>query len=146
MPHDNSRSETQRTESKSGESTRSERARVEKVAGAMNAPFGEMGARSVTAGLRLQKEMLSLFSEMGREWVERAASQTELAMQLPNKLTSARSMPDVFSAYQEWLGEWMNMVGEDSRRLVSDGRKFIDAGVRCFAETTPAAGETMRTG
>ncbi len=141
MPQDNSRTESQRTESRSGESARSERTRGEKfaAAGTMNAPFGEMGARSVTASLRLQKEMLGLLSEMGREWFERAASEAELAMRLPNKLTSARSMPDVISTYQEWLGEWMNMFGEDSRRLISDSRKFVDVGVRCFADTTPAA-------
>lgn len=141
MPQDNSRSETQRTENKGGESVRGERARGDKfaTAGAMNAPFGEIGARSVTASLRLQKEMLGLLSEIGREWFERAASEAELAMQLPNKLTSARSVPDVFSSYQEWLSEWVNMFGEDGRRLISDGRKLIHAGVRCFVETTPGA-------
>jgi hypothetical protein len=30
----------------------------------------------------------------------------------------------------------MGMFGEDSRRFMSDGRKFIDVSVRCFAETT----------
>jgi hypothetical protein len=142
MPQDNPRSETQRAENRSGDSPRSERARGEKfatAAAAMNAPFGEIGARSMTAGLRLQKEMLDLLSQMSREWFERAASETELAMRLPNKLTSARSVPDAFSAYQQWLNEWMGMFGEDNRRLISDGRKFLDAGVRCFAETAPVA-------
>jgi hypothetical protein len=83
--------------------------------------------------------MIDLFSEVSREWFERATSEAELAMRLPNKLTSARSVPDAFSAYQEWLNEWMGMFGEDSRRLMSDGRKFIDVSVRCFAETAPAS-------
>jgi hypothetical protein len=140
MPQDNPRTETPRTENRNPDSLRSERTRAERFAttGAMNAPFGEMGARSMTAGLRLQKEMIDLLSEVSREWFERATSEAELAMRLPNKLTSARSVPDAFSAYQEWLNEWMGMFGEDSRRLMSDGRKFIDVSVRCFAETAPA--------
>jgi hypothetical protein len=56
-----------------------------------------------------------------------------LALRLPNKLTTARSVPDAFSAHQEWLDEWMRMFGEDTRRLVSDGHKLVDTGVRCFA-------------
>jgi hypothetical protein len=139
MPQDNPRTETPRAENRSADNPRSERTRSERsaAAGAMNAPFGEIGARSLTAGLRLQKEMLDLLSEVSREWFERATSEAELAMRLPNKLTSARSVPDAFSAYQEWLNEWMGMFGEDSRRLMSDSRKFIDVGVRCFAGTTP---------
>ena len=141
MPQDNPRSDSQRTESKSGESTRSERARGEKNSafGTFSAPFGDIGARNITAGLRLQTEMLDLFSEMSREWLARATSETELAFRLPNRLTAARSVPDALSAYQQWLNEWMGMFGEDSRRLISDGRRLVDAGVRCFAEAAPAA-------
>jgi hypothetical protein len=140
MPQDNPRNETQRSENNRGESTRVER-RSERSASAsaVNQPFADIGPRSVTAGLRLQKEMLDVFSDIGRGWFTRATSEAELAFGLPNKLTAARSMPDAVSAYQEWLGEVMNMLGEDSRRLISDSRKIIDAGVRCFAHTTPAA-------
>lgn len=141
MPQDNPRSESPRTETSRSESARSERPRAERTAtaSAMDQPIGEMGMRSVTAGLRIQKEMLEIFNDMSREWFERATSEAELAFGLPNRLTSARSIPDAFSAYQEWLGEWMNMRGEDGRRLISDGRKIFDTGVRCFADTAPAA-------
>lgn len=137
MPQDNPRSDNQRADSRSGESTRSERAR-EKSASIISPPFGEMGARGMTAGLRLQTEMIELLSEMSREWFERATSEAELAMGLSNRLTAARSMPDAFSAYQEWLNEWMGMFGEDSRRLVSDGRKLMEAGARCFSDAPVA--------
>jgi hypothetical protein len=140
MPQDNPRSDNQRPESRSGESTRSERARERSagVTGVISPPFGEMGARGITAGLRLQTEMIELLSEMSREWFARASSEAELAMGLSNRLTAARSMPDAFSAYQEWLNEWMGMFGEDSRRLVSDGRKLMEAGARCFSDAPVA--------
>jgi len=138
MPQENQHSDSPRSEHKSGETTRAER-RSERTPSTADQPFGEIGARSVTMGLRLQSEMLEVLSEISREWITRATSEAELAFKLPNKLTAARSMPDAFSAYQEWLGEWMNMFGEDSRRFVSNGRKLIDTGVRCFADHAPAA-------
>jgi hypothetical protein len=142
MPQDNSRNETRRTGS---ESNRSESARAERrseqstMASAASQPFGEIGTRNVAAALRLQQEMLDVLTDIGREWFARATSEAVWAFKLPNKLTAARSVPDALSAYQEWLGEGMNMFGEDSRRFMSDSRKIVDTGVRCFADTTPAA-------
>lgn len=141
MPQDNSRSDSHRAENTRGEDTRSERSRSGRssTASATIPSFGEMGARSVKAGLRLQQEMLDVLSDIGRDWLTRATAEAELAFRLPNKLTAAGSVPDALSAYRKWLGEWMNMCGEDGRRLVSDSRKIIDTGVRCFAGTAPAA-------
>jgi hypothetical protein len=133
MPQDNPRSESQRNDD-----SRAERVR-DRAAAAANAAFGETGARTAAAGLRVQTEMLGLLSEIGQEWFARATSEAELAFKLPNKLTSARTVPDAISAYQEWFGEWMNMRGEDSRRLISDGQRIVETGVRCFAGAAPAA-------
>jgi hypothetical protein len=139
MPQDNQRSDTQRSENTVGGSTHSGRAHGQKRS-AMNGQelsFGTMGAGGVMAGLRLQKEMFEVFSNIGREWFARATSEVELASRLPNKLTAARTVPDALSAYQEWLGEWMNMRGEDGYRMVSDSQRIINAGVRCFADAGP---------
>jgi hypothetical protein len=139
MPQDNPRSETQRYENTRGETTRFERSRSERPPMAIVMPFGGMGAHSVAAGFRAQQRMLDVLSDIGQEWFTCATAEAELALRLPNKLTNARSVPDAFSAYQEWLDEWMSMFGEDTRRFVSHGGKLIDTGVRCFAEATPAA-------
>ena len=141
MSQDQPRSESHRSDTTRSDTPRSERSRSEKYssAGAMNGPFVMMGARNVSAGLRLQKEMMEVFQDIGREWVSRAASETELALKLPNKLTEARSVPDALSAYQQWLGEWMNLWSEDSRQFLSDSRKIMDTSVRCFADSVPPA-------
>lgn len=142
MPQDNQRSDSHRTEDSRAGSGRTERSRSEKAtaaAAAMSSAFGETGVKGVAAGLRVQTEMLSLLSEIGQEWFARATSEAELAFKLPNKLTAARSVPDAISAYQEWLGEWMSMRGEDSRRLIANGQRIVETGVRCFAHATPAA-------
>jgi hypothetical protein len=134
MPQDNQRSDSQRHEHSA------ERSRSHKPAAAIGQDpfFGTMGAGGVVAGLRLQKEMFEVLSSIGHEWFARARSEVELASRLPDKLTAARSVPDALSAYQEWLGEWMNRCGEDSYRIVSDSQRIINAGVRCFADGRPA--------
>jgi hypothetical protein len=100
-------------------------------------PFGEMGPRNVKAALRLQTEMFEVLHDVGRDWLARAASEAELAFNLPNKLTSARTVPDVLSAYQEWLSEWMSMCSEDGRRFMADSQKIVNKSVSCFAASSP---------
>lgn len=140
MPQENPRNESQRSDNLRSESSRSEHLRGEKTAaaGGVNAQFAEMGAKSVTAGLRMQKELFETFNDISRDWFARATSEAELAFKLPRQLTNARSVPDALSAYQQWLNEWMSMWGEDGRRLVSDGQKIMDTGVRCFTNVSPA--------
>jgi hypothetical protein len=137
MPQDNRRTESQRAENARSESARAERPRSERAATA-NAPFGESGTQSIKAGLRMQNEMAEVLQDIARGWFERATSKAELAFKLPNKLTAARSVPDALSAYQEWLGEWMNTFNEDSRRFLSDSRRVMDTGARCFTAASPA--------
>jgi hypothetical protein len=138
MSHDNPQSENRRSENGRAESARRERSRSEKSATGLNAPFGGMGAGNFAEGLRLQKEMFELLQEVGREWVSRANSEAELALRLPNRLTAAESLPAAVSAYQEWLGEWMSLCGNDGRQLLADSRRIIDRGVRCFASARPS--------
>jgi hypothetical protein len=140
MPQEYQRSDNQRTEQSGSESARAGRSRSQRSPAeiAQELSFSEMGARGVTAGLRLQKEMFGVLSDIGHEWFARAASQAEFASELPNKLTAARSVPDAVSAYQEWLGKCMTMAGEDSYRFISDSQRIINAGVRCFAEARPS--------
>jgi hypothetical protein len=136
MPHDHPRTESQRAENARGESARAERSRGEHAAAAV----GEAGIESVNTGLRLQNEMVDLFQDIAREWFERATSKAELAFVLPNRLTAARSIPDAISAYQLWLGEWMNVLSEDRLSLLSGSQRIMDTSVRCFgAAAAPAA-------
>lgn len=102
MPQDHSHSETSHAHHTRGESRRGERTRGDKApAGrAMSAPFGEVGVLSLTTGLRLQQEMLDVLQDLGSEWLARAPSQVELALNLPNRLTAARSIADALSVYR----------------------------------------------
>lgn len=139
MPQDNPRHGRTRNGAPRSDNSRVERSRGEKPSSAMNdTETREAGARNVAAGLRLQKEMLGLLSELGQDWFARAAAETQLALRLPTRLTAARSFPDAVTAYQEWFGEWINRCSEDGQRLFSDGQKIVVAGSRCFTKERSA--------
>jgi hypothetical protein len=136
MPEDHSDTDTSR-----GDTARTERSRRDKSATA-NGPsgmFGEIGTNSVKAGLRVQKEMFEVLHDIGNDWLARATSRAELAFKLPSKLSEASTVPDALSAYREWFGEWVTMMDEDGRHLISDGQKIVDYSVRCFTTSSPSA-------
>lgn len=148
MPQDNPRNQTSRPETSRGESARSEQDEISRSETLRTEPsstreatkvrFAEMGLRNVRIGLRMQKEMFDTLQDIGRDWLQRAASEAELAYKLPNRLRVARSVPDALSAYQQWLTEWLSLCSEDSRRLLSDGQKIVNTGMRWLADASPA--------
>jgi hypothetical protein len=141
MPQDSPRTETHRTEQQRSGSTRAEQMRGENTAAAetFTAQIGDMGKRSIHAGLRMQTEMFDALQAISRDWVACATSEAELALNLPGRLAGARTMPEAVAAYQEWLNEWVMMCNEDGRRLAADGQKFMTSGVRCFTSVSASA-------
>jgi hypothetical protein len=87
----------------------------------------------------MQTEMFDTLQTIGHQWMERRTCEAELALNLPNRLVGARTLPDAVAAYQEWLSEWLAMCNEDSRRFVSDGQKIVATSVRCFTNISPSA-------
>jgi len=136
MPYDDDVTSTENPRDESARAKRSSDQTSMKTSPS-SAPFGEMGPRNVKAALRLQMEMFEIFHDVGRDWLKRAASEAELAFNLPNKLTAAQTVPAALSAYQEWLGEWMSMVSEDGRHFIADSQKIVDRSVSCFADQSP---------
>lgn len=135
MPQDSPR-RSQSTERVRDENARSETVQSDTSPAVAAAP--EAAARRVAAGLRTQNELFDVLSDVGRYWFARAGTEAEFALNLPNRLSAARSIPDFAGACQQWFGEWMNLFGEDSRRVMDDSRRLIDAGARCFAGMSPA--------
>jgi hypothetical protein len=138
MPYDDDMTNTANPRDESARAKRSDNPKSTK-ASPSSALFGEMGPRNVKAALRLQMEMFEVLHDVGRDWFKRAASEAELAFNLPNKLTAAQTVPAALSAYQEWLSEWMSMVSEDGRHFIADSQKIVDRSVSCFADRSPGA-------
>jgi hypothetical protein len=142
MPQDDQRTDDYHAEQQRAGNPRrdrSESGRTEQMR-AENQSFGDavreqmtqLGAKNVNAGLRMQTEMLETLQSISRDWMTRATSEAELALNLPNRLSGVRTIPDAISTYQEWLGEMVSLCNEDSRRLVSDGQRIMATGVRCL--------------
>jgi len=138
MPYDDDVTSTENLRDESARATRPNNQTSTK-ASPSSGPFSEMGPRNVKAALRLQMEMFEVLHDVGRDWFKRAASEAELAFNLPNKLTAAQTVPAALSAYQEWLSEWMSIVSEDGRHFIADSQKIVDWSVSCFADRSPGA-------
>lgn len=104
----------------------------------------EIGLKNVKTGLRLHQEIFDTYHGIGRDWLERATSDAELALKLPNKIGSARSVRDALAAYHEWLSEWVRACEEDGRRFLVDAQKIIRTSARCFANPRSASAAAPR--
>jgi Phasin protein len=77
-----------------------------------------------------QKELLDTLEQINEHWLARAKSEAEFATTIANKLVSARSMPDVTSVYQDWLGQRMKQCVEDGNHVFADIQKLLRTGNR----------------
>jgi uncharacterized damage-inducible protein DinB len=102
-------------------------------ASAKSQEFAEMGRKRIEDFVNAQTELLGHLQEANREWMERMQSEASLASDFAAKLTSARTMPDAVSACQEFGSRRLEMMTEDSRHLLSDARKFMEAGTRMWS-------------
>jgi len=75
----------------------------------------------------LQKQLLDTFEQLSREQLARMKQETELASDLAGKVTSASSMRDVMSAYQDWFSKRMALFAEDGRNLLQTSHKIVNA-------------------
>ena len=83
--------------------------------------------------LQVQNEFFKTCEEMNRAVMSRAAGQIELASKLTEKLGAAHSLPDVVSAYQEWLSKQMNACSEDARQFMTNSQEFMTTSTRLFS-------------
>ena len=95
--------------------------------------FAAMGKKRIEEFVAIQTQQLDRLQEVSRNWFERMQSEATLASELGAKLTAARSMPEVASAYQEWATRHMEMAAEDAKRIFSDSQKLAEAGARLLS-------------
>jgi len=98
--------------------------------------FVELGKKRVEVLLGLQKDLLDAIQDINQAWLARARSEANLNSELVTKLSAARTVPEQADAYQQVMGKRMELLVEDSRRLLSDGQKFVSLGTRFLANRT----------
>ena len=92
--------------------------------------FGDMARKQADAVMDVQKELFNRFEEMNRAWFSRVQSEANLASELVSKLATARSIPDAAAACQECMSRQLEMFAEDSKRMLLDSEKLVQAGAR----------------
>ena len=85
------------------------------------------------APFQVQSDFVNTLQDLARDWMARATSEVELGLKLSKNLSAAHSVPDAIAAYQEWVSEEMAARSEDARRLMANGKKFMDTNTRLLS-------------
>jgi phasin protein len=110
-----------------------------------------LGRKRLEAIFEAQSKLVDTLPTLSREWMSYAQAERELSSDLLTKLTAARSIPESAKVYQEWLSRRMDLLAEETRRMLADAQKLVDVGARLFAvdmagRTPPAAEPTTAPG
>ena len=81
----------------------------------------------------VQKQLLDTFEQFNRQQLARGKQEIEFASEFAGKITSARSVPDVMNAYQNWISKRMALYAEDGRKLFEDGQRVLDTTMKLFS-------------
>jgi Phasin protein len=109
------------------------------------AGLAEAGLKRVEDVMSLQTELVTYLQEVNQNWFNHMQSETAIASEFANKLTAARSLPDVATAWQEWANRRMELLAQDGRHLLADAEKFLETGTRVFGNGWVAANPEAKT-
>lgn len=77
-----------------------------------------------------QADLLEKFRETNRQWLERMQAEMSMAATFSTKLIGAHSLPEAMSTCQEWTHRRIEMLAEDTKHLMDDSQKLMQAGAR----------------
>jgi DNA-binding transcriptional regulator GbsR (MarR family) len=99
----------------------------------MAGDFAQFGAKRIETFMEVQKQLIETFEQLNREQLARVKQETELASEFAGKVTKARSVPEIMTAYQEWLSKRMALFTEDGRKLFEDSQKVVNTTMRLLS-------------
>ena len=74
----------------------------------------------------VQKQLLDTFEQFNRQQLARGKQEMEFASEFAGEITSARSVPDVINAYQNWISKRMAFYMEDGKKLLEDSQRVLN--------------------
>jgi len=80
--------------------------------------------KRVEAVKEVQTQLLDTFEQQ----LARGKQEMEFASEFAGEITSARSVPDVMNAYQNWISKRMALYIEDSQRILNTTMKLLSIG------------------
>ena len=96
--------------------------------------FAAMGKKRLDELATVQTQQFEKLREISQNWFGRMQSEAALASELATKLTAARSVPEVATAYQEWATRHMEMAAEDAKRIFTDAQKLAESGTQLLSK------------
>lgn len=111
----------------------------------MSAEFAAVGKKRIEDFGKAQTEFVDKLQETNRQWFERIQSEATLASEFAARLTAARSIPEVATAYQEWASRRMGMAAEDAKRVFADSQKLVEAGAHFLSNGWLSNGKASGT-
>ena len=96
--------------------------------------FAQMGKKRLDELVAAQTEQFEKLREISRNWFDRMQSEAALASELATKLTAARSVPEIATAYQEWAARHMEKAAEDAKRIFIDAQKLAESGAQFLSK------------
>jgi hypothetical protein len=82
----------------------------------------------------LLKALSNTFAGTNQYWLARAKAEGEFGSDFMTKLAAVRSMPEVATVYQEWLGHQMQRLAEDGQKLAGDSQKLVRSWTEFFSQ------------
>ena len=93
------------------------------------APLVSHAQTTATAGdIDKQTQLLDTFEQFNLQQLARGKQEMEFASEFAGKITSARSVPDVMNAYQNWISKLMALYMEDGQRVLNTTKKLLSIG------------------
>ena len=83
-------------------------------------------SKRVETAKEVQKQLLDTFEQLNRQQLARGKQEMEFASEFAGEITSARSVPDVMNAYQNWISKRIALYVEDSRKLFEDSQRVLN--------------------
>ena len=84
--------------------------------------------KRVEAVKEVQTQLLDTFEQFNLQQLARGKQEMEFASEFAGEISSARSVPDVMNAYQNWISKRMALYIEDSQRILNTTMKLLSIG------------------
>ena len=84
--------------------------------------------KRVEAVKEVQTQLLDTFEQFNLQQLARGKQEMAFASEFAGEITSARSVPDVMNAYQNWISKRMALYMEDGQRVLNTTMKLLSIG------------------
>ncbi|MGC2317710.1 MAG: phasin family protein [Bradyrhizobium sp.] len=95
--------------------------------------FLVLESKRVETVKEVQNLLLDTFEQFNRQQLARGKREMEFASEFAGKITSARSVPDVMNAYQNWVSKRMAFYMEDGQKLFEDSQRVLNTTMKLLS-------------